>query len=116
MWPFIRGLHKGSYPALRQPYEEQPANLQLERVFGPYDPRALGHFIVIRDDGKGYRYEDTGYHAINIHRGGYDGTSSWGCQTFPPDDWPSFIDVVYREMKKSAQTWIPYCLVDGPVL
>ena len=95
---------------------ELAAALELERVFGPYDPRALGHFTVIRDDGKGHRYEDTGYHAINIHRGGLNGTSSWGCQTLPPLDWPDFIAALNRHMNASSQRWIPYCLIHGPVV
>lgn len=106
VWPFIRGKHKGQYDALRQPYEEQAADLGLADH---------GHFTVIRDDGKGRRYEDTGYHAINIHHGSTYGTSSWGCQTLPPLEWPDFIAATYREMKAAGQKWIPYCLIDGPV-
>lgn len=87
IWPFIRGKHKGEYDALRQPYEEQAANLGLPNH---------GHFTVLRDDGKGQRYEDEGYHAINIHHGSTYGTSSWGCQTLPPPEWPDFIAAVYR--------------------
>lgn len=115
VWPFILGLHKGKYMALRQPYEEQTPKLGLEHFFGIGDPRAIGHFTVIRDDGRGRRYEDTAYHAINIHMGGNNGTSSWGCQTLPPEGWHQFIDVVIREMKRAGQLWIPYCLIDGPV-
>jgi len=106
-WPFIRGLHKGQYMALRQPYEEQADELDLPDH---------GHFTVIRDDGRGHRYEDNGYHAINLHRGGANGTSSWGCQTIPPDDYPRFIAAVTREMKAVGQKWIPNCLIDGPVI
>ena len=55
---------------------ELAAALELERVFGPYDPRALGHFAVIRDDGRGHCYEDTGFHGI--HRESFGTTN--GCK------------------------------------
>lgn len=115
VWPFIIGLHKGQYTALRQPYEEQAMDLGLQRIFHADDPRAFGHFTVIRDNGQGSRYEDPGYHAINIHKGGIVGTSSWGCQTLPPDEWPEFIALVQSAMKSAGQRWLPYCLIDGPV-
>lgn len=115
LWPFIRGMHKGQYPALRQPYEEQAAALHLGEVFGPRDPRSQGHFTVVRNDGKGHVYEDTGYHAINIHRGGQFTTSSWGCQTIPPAEWLAFVGAVYDAMATNGQRWIPYLLIDGPV-
>jgi lysozyme len=48
--------------------------------------------------------------AINIHRGGKNGTSSLGCQTIPPDQWESFRSTVYMLMDRYNQSVIPYVL------
>lgn len=61
-------------------------------------------------------YEDTGLFGINIHRGGYNGTSSEGCQTIHPAQWDSFIALVVDQAKRYFGTrWksqvIPYVLL-----
>jgi lysozyme len=48
--------------------------------------------------------------AINIHKGGVNGTSSLGCQTIPPDQWDSFRSTVYMLMDRYEQTEVPYVL------
>jgi lysozyme len=48
--------------------------------------------------------------AINIHRGGVNGTSSLGCQTIPPDQWESFRSTAYMLMDRYDQKVIPYVL------
>lgn len=50
---------------------------------------------------------------IDIHRGGYNTTSSLGCQTIFPDQWPSFLENVEREMKFYNQPVIPYYLAEN---
>jgi len=37
----------------------------------------------------------TGYHAINLHSGGYSSTSSLGCQTLPKSTWMRFKRTLY---------------------
>lgn len=75
-----------------------------------------GKVTVIRDGDP--PYEDTGAgFGINIHRGGYNGTSSLGCQTIHPDQWPSFIalatDIAKRAFgDKWRQAVIPYVLLE----
>lgn len=56
---------------------------------------------------------DTGFFGINIHRGGRNTTSSLGCQTIPPEQWPAFIALVQQELKRHAQKELPYLLLDG---
>jgi lysozyme len=61
---------------------------------------------VLRDKGG----VDTGMFGINIHRGGVNGTSSLGCQTIPPAQWPAFIALVESELKRAGQATVPYLL------
>ena len=74
-----------------------------------------GPVVVIRDGTP--PYEDEGNHGINIHRGSYHGTSSLGCQTLHPDQWPSFIalaeDIARRHFGTEwKRTTIPYVLLE----
>ena len=63
---------------------------------------------VLRGDG-----EETGYFGINIHRGGNNSTSSEGCQTVPPQQWPAFIALVDSELKRNNAKTISYVLVSN---
>ncbi len=96
VWRFVQGWHNKGEPsghkALRQP-KEYP-------------------FTVIRDAAKGKpSYEESGYFAINLHRGGEWSTSSWGCQTIVPSQWEAFIALVYSEMDRYQQKYIEYLLI-----
>lgn len=94
------GKHKGQYEALIQ---------------------TGGPVTVMRDglnDIAGSQYLDTGYFGINIHRGGFNTTSSEGCQTIHPNQWPAFIATVTDQAKrihgsKWRTTTVPYVLIDG---
>src|SRR3990167_1587858 len=62
-------------------------------------------------------YLDTGYFGINIHRGGYNTTSSEGCQTIHPSQWDSFIQLAEDQAKRYySSSWksevIPYVLLE----
>lgn len=48
---------------------------------------------------------------IDIHRGGYNTTSSEGCQTIHPDQWPEAKTKGYAAMDAAASTIINYVLV-----
>lgn len=50
--------------------------------------------------------------AINIHRGGYNTTSSEGCQTVYPDQWNEFQVKVYDLMTEYKQELLPYALIE----
>ena len=110
-WYFIRGAHKGKVPALRQADEDQADDANIPNH---------GHFKVWRASGmdavlKGTARIDDNYHAINIHRGGENTTSSWGCQTIPPALFDEFMDQVWEHTRKHSQERIPYRLIDGPI-
>lgn len=53
--------------------------------------------------------------AINLHRGGVNGTSSLGCQTVPPQQWIEFQTLVYGMMEELNISKFPYVLIDGPI-
>ncbi len=73
--------------------------------------------VTVTRDGRKESYKDTGEFGINIHCGSFHGTSSLGCQTLHPDQWPSFIalatDLARRyHGDKWKQVVIPYVLLD----
>jgi len=67
-----------------------------------------GPVTVMRGDS-----EETGRFAINIHRGGNTTTSSEGCQTVPPAQWPAFISLVESEMKRNNAKTVTYVLTSN---
>jgi len=97
-WPVMRlDKHQGKYEALCQ---------------------RAGPVVVTRDGDP--PYQDRGMFGINIHRGGVNGTSSEGCQTIPPHQWPAFIATATDQTRRlSGATWrqavIPYVLLEGPI-
>ncbi len=60
---------------------------------------------------------ESGFFGINIHRGGAKSTSSEGCQTVPPLQWPAFIGLLESEARRLfGAEWqtrtIPYALLE----
>jgi lysozyme len=53
-----------------------------------------GPVTVQRDDG----VRESGEFYIHIHRGGFNVTSSLGCQTIPPNQYDEFMQFVFREL------------------
>lgn len=84
----------------------------LSRPGGGYDalrPATFDESLPVTRDGKVGVSKGV---AINIHKGGYNTTSSEGCQTIHPDQWKEFIDTVYKQMTQFGQREIPYYLVE----
>lgn len=89
---YRRGLHgisgRNPYPAFR--------------------PATRGEVLPVRRDGEEGISDGI---AINLHRGGYNTTSSLGCQTIPPAQWDSFYALLDGEMRRHKVTTFPYILV-----
>ena len=65
----------------------------------------------IKSDGS-IAMTETGCYGINLHRGGENGTSSEGCQTIPPAQWPDFDR---RLAGLIGSDPFDYILIDGPI-
>lgn len=92
LWLYRLGIHGLSRPKSRQ-----------------YEALVQAAPVTVQREGQG---DDTGWFGINIHRGGYNTTSSLGCQTVHPDQWPAFISLVRGEMHRHDRKSIPYVLTD----
>lgn len=83
-------------------------------IHGLSKPRAQQYEALVQADAVAVTRDqgpmESGWFGINIHRGGHSGTSSLGCQTIPPAQWPSFIELVRSELKRHAQKSLPYLL------
>ncbi len=95
-------LHNGAYEALCQRAGDVTVYRDADVAV------SLGDTLVIEERRV---YEDTGSFGINIHRGGFNTTSSAGCQTIWPEQWPYFIDKAKEQLKQAGQKVMPYCLV-----
>ena len=88
VWYYERGIHKDYYAFT------QAAKVMVSR------------------DGYLQDYCEAGWFGINIHRGGYSTTSSLGCQTVPPDQWQTFRDFGFNELRRYATRRFPYILIN----
>lgn len=90
LWRYKPGKHKINSP------QGYPAFVQARKV------------TVLRDG----KDEETGYFGINIHRGGYNSTSSLGCQTIYPTQWDSFRSTLMDQLKRYKQKEFSYVLIE----
>jgi lysozyme len=67
-----------------------------------------GPVTVLRGD-----KEETGFYAINIHKGNRASTSSEGCQTIPPQQWDAFLALTETELKRNNAKTLSYVLVNN---
>lgn len=105
----MASLNPGRWPVYR-----------FDKHNGKYDAvcQRAGPVTVTRDGDP--PYAETGMFGINIHRGGVNGTSSEGCQTIPPDQWPAFIATAQDQAKRLyGADWkgetLTYILLEGPI-
>ena len=107
----MASLNPGVWKAYRLDMHKRGAKGQHEALCQRAAP------VTVTRDGNP-PYPDTGMFGINIHRGGWNSTSSAGCQTIPPDQWPAFIATVTDQAKRLfgaawRQEVIPYVLLEG---
>jgi hypothetical protein len=74
--------------------------------------RQFGNVTVLRNGKEDTDSPEDRFY-IDIHKGGYGTTSSLGCQTIHPDQWPDFLSTVDRLIHNNSQEIIPYCLVEA---
>lgn len=86
----LHGLNRNPYKALRQ----------------------HGNVTVIRDNRGEFTDKPSARFWINIHRGGYNTTSSLGCHTIHPTQWNSFISTAEDQMKRFDQKIVPFALIE----
>lgn len=105
VYPYKPGKHRGVDGHFRQPDDEDAGALALPTYFG--DERAIGEVTVLRNG-----VPDVGHFGINHHSGSTRSTSSAGCQTWPPSQWPEYRDEAYAALKHYRQPWLLYVLTD----
>src|SRR6185503_1676571 len=108
VWPARQGPHKGVDGFIRQMNEREAGLSRLPLHFK--DRRQFGEYQVLRiervDGADGIGTHEWGTQNINCHPGTKNGTSSWGCITFPPDQWKSEVKPdLYRLMNEGGQRW-----------
>ena len=99
-------------------YPYRPGNHGISRPGGGYPafrPATKGEALPVTRDGEDGRSKRDGV-AINIHKGGYNTTSSEGCQTIYPPEWPAFHALVHMELKRAGLKRFWYGLLDGPIV
>lgn len=105
-------------------YREGIASLKANGVYlykigmhnmkNPYEAlRQYGRVTVIRDGGREVTDTAATPFYIDIHKGGFNTTSSLGCQTIHPTQWLSFLNTIKDQLKRNKQTIIPYILIEA---
>lgn len=118
---FFKGYNANTDPSVDRPGIAvlQPGTYQyikgLHGVSGTHPYYALRQYsdVTVLRDGKTIPETDSTATRfwIDIHRGGYNTTSSLGCQTIHPDQWDNFRDNIFEQMQENAQKVVPYLLV-----
>lgn len=91
-WLYKIGIHGLSKPANRR-----------------YRALVQAAAVTVVRDGKG---EDTGWFGINGHRGGWNTTSSEGCQTVHPAQFGEFMRKVEHCLNVAGESFLTYVLMD----
>ena len=95
-WWFIKRMHRGKYQA----YGQGENTVTIDRV---------------KSDGTIARTHSGDSFGIDLHVGGYNGTSSEGCQTVPVEQWNAFRDTLNAMLVEGKMDKFAYILVEGPI-
>lgn len=104
--PGIATLLPGLYP-----YKKGMHGLSKAHPYSAFRPATPGEQLPVLRDGV---LDPKPGVAINIHRGGYNTTSSEGCQTVYPPQWLPFQRKTYELMNQYRQPTIDYLLIEQP--
>jgi len=96
VWSFRRLKHKRTSPSGYMAFGQGSEPVTVDRI---------------KQDGTIAKTE-SGQFGINLHRGGNSGTSSEGCQTIPPAQWPDFDKTLANIIGDER---IPYILTEDPI-
>lgn len=99
-------------------YPYRPGNHGISRPGGGYPafrPSTKNEALPVKRDGEPGRSSRDGI-AINLHKGGYNTTSSEGCQTVHPAEWSAFHALLTLELKRAGLKRFWYGLIDGPII
>lgn len=99
VWTFRRLKHHASRPDGYMAFGQGGSELTVQRM---------------KSDGSVHD-EETGCFGINLHRGGLNGTSSEGCITVPPSQWPSFYGTLAAALEMTRLKTFSLILIDGPI-
>lgn len=99
VWKFRRLKHKMSSPLGYMAFGQGPEPVTVERI------RKTGEVA----------NRETGCFGINLHRGGINGTSSEGCLTLPPVQWPQFYGQLASALEIGSAKTFPLILINGPL-
>lgn len=97
-------------------YPYKPGNHGITRPGGGYPafrPATKNEELPVTRDGIAVPWPGV---AINLHKGGWNTTSSEGCQTIHPSQWDAFHALVTMELKKHGLKRFWYGLIDGPII
>jgi lysozyme len=100
IYTFRRLKHRASSPSGYMAFGQGPDPVTVERI---------------RRDGT-IAETETGCFGINLHRGGVNGTSSEGCLTIPPVQWPAFDHTLSDILKRTEAKTFTLILIDGPII
>ena len=112
LWrPKVATLLPGCHPY-------RPGNHGQSRPGGGYPafrPATRDEELPVKRDGEKQVPSATPGVAINIHKGGFNTTSSLGCQTIHPSQWDAFHALATMQLKRTGMKVFPYILIDGPI-
>ncbi len=107
-WKYMARLKPGAW--WMQPRFHARSRPSGHPAFGQeYNPVTVER---IRQDGTVAETE-TGCFGIDLHKGGDNGTSSEGCQTIPPEQWPGFYAFLGARLMAHKQARFRYILVEN---